>query len=178
MWAKPSSTDLMAFLLQESGGDGGGWRSFWAKDLDKAKRAFLPNQKQRAGFLGFREQTEGTWNLHAVWAAHGEHSSNKCSSSVASTNTTLWCCKTSRGGECWFSKWAVKNTFKRKFKAPLHNLGAMNTLCWVRLTCFGNCGIPGEKQSAAKLQWANKNLKMKPSFHRVRDTEVWNVNHN
>lgn len=44
----------------EGGGDGGGWRSFWAKVLDKAKRAFLPNQKQRAGFLGFREQTEGT----------------------------------------------------------------------------------------------------------------------
>lgn len=58
MWAKPSSTDLMAFLLQESLGlqeemEGAG--EVWAKrDLDKAREAktFLPNQKQNAGYSG------------------------------------------------------------------------------------------------------------------------------
>lgn len=35
---------------------------------------------------------------------------------------------------------------------------AVNTLCPVRLNCFGNCGIPGGKQSSAKFQWGNKKI--------------------
>lgn len=67
---KPSSTDLMAFLLQESlgcrrrwrrgggGGGGVGWLVgvFWAKRIwtkAKGELTFLPNQKQKAGFSFF-----------------------------------------------------------------------------------------------------------------------------
>lgn len=52
-WAEPSSTDLMDFLLQEEKKGGGGGHS----GQSKGEQTFLPNQKQRAGFLGLGERT-------------------------------------------------------------------------------------------------------------------------
>lgn len=142
------------------------------------KRTFLPNQKQKAWILGFREQTEGTWNPHAVWR-HAPTNVNHCSSSWCTKKYSLNSRRTfklsakveqkERQPSLFHIK-AVKGVKRRVFKELLK---AMNTLCWLRLNCFGNCGIPWGKQSAAKLQWGNKNppdYRMKPSFETVKDT--------